>query len=244
MDDQSSAEVLIERNDGWATVVFNRPERRNALTRTLLDQLATAVDALSADESVAAIVLRGAEGAFSSGIDLTDLQANTSPDAALALRSSVKRAHLALFNCKCPIVVALERYSINGSTAYALAADILVAGESAFMQIGEINQGARIPMNAAWLKLKVSETVLARVALMGDRVPAAEMQRLGVVHDLVPDTQVVSTAEAYAKRLAAHPTGSARNIKLDITQQRHVDPEVWFADTPSTALLTADQVRS
>ena len=73
MDDQSSAEILVERNDGWATVVLNRPQRRNALTRPLLDQLATAIDQLSADESIAAIVLRGAEGAFSSGIDLTDL---------------------------------------------------------------------------------------------------------------------------------------------------------------------------
>lgn len=244
MDDQSSAEILVERNDGWATVVLNRPQRRNALTRPLLDQLATAIDQLSADESIAAIVLRGAEGAFSSGIDLTDLQANTSPDAAVAMHTTVERAHLALFNCKCPIVVALERYSINGSTAYALAADILVAGESAFMQIGEINQGARIPMNAAWLRLKVSETVLARVALMGDRVPAAEMHRLGVVHDLVPDTQVVATAEAHAKRLAAYPAASARNIKRDITHQRQVDPEVWFAHTPSSALLTAQQVRS
>jgi 2-(1,2-epoxy-1,2-dihydrophenyl)acetyl-CoA isomerase len=64
------SEILVERQDGWAAVLLNRPQRRNATTTPVMQ----ALEALSADASVAAIVLRGAQGAFCSGIDLTELQ--------------------------------------------------------------------------------------------------------------------------------------------------------------------------
>lgn len=119
--------VLVEHHDGWAAVVLNRPHRRNALTGPMLDGLAAAIDDLSGDESVAATVLRGSEGAFCSGIDLTELQAGH--PWATTFHDSVRRAHLALYNCACPIVVALERYGINAGSSLALSGDIIVAGQ-------------------------------------------------------------------------------------------------------------------
>jgi len=209
----------------------------------MLDQLADIIDEVSADTSMAALVLRGEGGSFSSGVDLTELQAVPQHDWVPHFFTSVRRTHIALFNCPCPIVVALEGYGINGSTAFAVAGDLLVAGESAFLQIGEIHQGARIPMNAAWMRLKCSEQTLARMALIGDRVQAAELHQLGIVHEVVPDDEVRSRAEALAERFAGFPDQSSRGIKADIIAQRHVDPETWFPAVQSTALLSAKQVR-
>ncbi len=248
MDDMSSTEapasespVLIERHDGWATVTLNRPERRNAITGPMMDALADAIDELSADGDVAAIVLRGAEGAFSSGVDLTELQAGH--PWASTFHLSLRRAHIALYLCACPIVVALERYGINGSAALALSGDLVVAGEGAFLQIGEIVMGARMPMNAAWVRLKAGETVLARMALIGDRVVASELRSLGLIHDIVADDAVARSAEAHAERLASCPEGSARQIKADIRSRQDLDPEEWFAGPGSPALLSAPQMR-
>ena len=236
--------VDVERNDGWATVILNRPHRKNAMTGPMMVQLADAIDSLSADPTVAAIVFRGKDGSFSSGVDLTELQAEPQHAWVPHFIDQVRRAHIALFNCRCPIIVALERFAINGSTALALSADLLIAGETSFLQIGEIHQGARIPMNAAWMRIKSNEHVLNRMALLGDRVPASDLLRLGVVHEVVADDSVVLRAEELAEHFAGLPSGSARNIKADIRANLDVEPDEWFLDQPSPALLSASQVRN
>ncbi len=236
--------VRVERHEGWATVVLNRPERKNAITGPLADQLAVAIDELSADTGIAGIVLRGADGAFCSGVDLKELQTVPQLPWVTEFQSSTRRMHIALFNCACPIVVALERYGINAGTSLALAGDFIVAGDNAFLQIGEIHQGAAIPMNAAWLRIKSSEHVLARMALLGDRVNADELLRLHLVHEVVPADEVRARAEEIAARFATFPDQSSRTIKAGMRAHLDLDPESWFTSTANSALLTAAQVRS
>jgi enoyl-CoA hydratase/carnithine racemase len=242
MDDEPL--VKVERSEGWASVVLNRPHRKNAITGPLMDQLGDAVTSLSADTSVAAIVIRGEGGAFCSGVDLTELQADPPHSWAASFSESVRRAHIALFNCACPIVVALERYGINAGTSLALSGDLLVAGETSFLQIGEIRQGAHIPMNAAWMRIKSNEHVLARMALLGDRVAGPELLRLGLVHEVVADESVGARADELAEQFAAFPDQSSRNIKRDLRAHLDIDPEIWFASKSNSALMSAKQVRN
>ena len=150
----------------------------------------------------------------------------------------------ALFNCACPIVVALERYGINAGTSLALSGDLVIAGETAFLQIGEIRQGSHIPMNAAWTRIKSSEHVLARMALLGDRVAGAELMRLGLVHEVVADDAVRSRADELAAQFAGFPDQSSRIIKQDLRAHLDIDPETWFASATNSALMSADQLRS
>lgn len=236
--------ILVERSEGWARIVLNRPQRRNALIAPMFDELAAAVDALSADESVAAIVLCGAQGAFCAGIDLTELQKQPPHPWAGNMQSSARRAHIALYNAACPIVVALERYGINAGTAMALAGDLIVAGSDAFLQIGEIQQGAGIPMNVAWMRIKFGESLLARMAFMGDRVAAAELQQLGIVQEVVASDAVRTRADAIAQRIAGFPAGASRRIKSAIRGQQPIDPQTWFREQHHGALLSAAQLRN
>lgn len=236
--------VIVERRDGWVSVTLSRPHRKNAMTGPMLDALADAVDRASADESVAAVVLAGADGAFCSGVDLTELQADPPHPWAATFGRSVQRAHLALYRCACPIVVALERYAINGGSALALAGDLIVAGDDAFVQIGEIRQGTVAPMNAAWLLLKSDESTLSRLALVGDRVPATRLHDLGVIHEIVPPGDVVDTAFAHAARLASYAPGASRATKAEIRSRTAVDPETWFRRSADGGLLGARQIRT
>lgn len=240
-DDDRSVEV--ENRDGWAAVILNRPQRKNTMTGPMMEQLADAIDSLSADPTVAAIVLRGQGGAFSSGVDLTELQAQPQHAWVPQFGEYLRRAHIALFNCRCPIIVALERFAINGSSALALSGDLLIAGETSFLQIGEIHQGARMPMNAAWLRIKTSEHVAARMALLGDRVAGPELLRLGLVHEVVADHLVVARAEEFAAHFAGLPSASARTIKAELRAKLDIDPETWFVVQPNTALMSASQLR-
>ncbi len=143
---------------------MDRAERRNSLIPPLAGEICSAIVSLQQDESVSAIIIRGDGGYFCSGIDLKALQQQPPPDWAGKDVGDIRSMHLALYHCEKPIIGALEKFAINAGAALAFACDILVTGDSAFLQVGEIQQGAGIPMNAAWLRLKYPEPVAARLA--------------------------------------------------------------------------------
>ncbi len=218
--------VNLSIADGVATVELNRPHRRNAVIPPMLDELAAALDAAGADESVCAVLLCGAGGAFCSGLDLDAYNADPPPPWMSTGGESASAAHNALAACPVPIVVALERYAINGGAAYALAGDLIVAGESAWLQVGEMIQGLPAPMNLAWLSTRYPESVAARIVYTGERIPAADLQAMSVVHRVVADEDVRPTAEALAARIGGSPNGSARVVKSAMRALYGVDPAV------------------
>ena len=237
--------VRVEAGEGWGEIVLNRPERRNALIPPLAGEVTQALEDLQADDAVQSILLRGEGGYFCSGIDLKALQADPPPDWKGKPVGDVRTMHLGLFNCSKPIIGAFEKFGINAGAALAFARDILISGETAFLQIGEIQQGANIPMNAAWLKIKTSEQVAARLALYGDRVPGPELLRLGLATEVVPDDQVVARCREVAARIASFPPGASSNVVESLRAQRGIDdPDAFFPKGGgNNALLTASQVR-
>lgn len=235
--------INVERRDGFAEVIINRPERRNALVGPLLEELTGTLRTLATDDDVAAIVFRGEGGYFCSGHDLKELQADPPPPWAGTLAAIFRETNIALFEFPKPIVGALERFAINAGAALALSCDILIAGESAFLQVGEIQQGAGIANNAAWLRLRAGEAVTARITLYGDRVPSAELHRLGLATEVVADGEVVSRANAIAQRMAGFPRGAPARHKADIRAQSGIaDVRKWFREQSHSVLLSAGRV--
>jgi len=203
--------VLLQRHAGWAEVVLNRPARRNAVDMSLARALGDAIETLAADDSVRAVLLRGADGAFCSGLDLQALQAE--PGGLAAFAPVWERVHLGLLQSRKAWIVALERHAINGGAALALAGDLLVCGAGAFLQIGEIRLGMAAPRNADWLALRHSEAVAARLCLLGDRVPAPELLRLGIATELVQDAGVLDRARGLAATIGGFPAEGVAAIK-------------------------------
>jgi len=235
--------VRIERRGSVAELVLNRPERRNALVGPMIEQLTTLVGEISADDGIQVVLFRGEGGAFCSGHDLKELQAEPRPAWANSLAAIFRAANIALFECPKPIVGALERCAINAGAALALSCDLLVAGETAFLQVGEIQQGARIANNAAWLRLRAGEAVASRIALLGERIAAADLYRMGLVVEVVSDELVVGRAREMAARIAGFPDGSPARIKSDIRAQAQIGNATdWFREQSSQALLSAGRV--
>ncbi|MCY1206036.1 Carnitinyl-CoA dehydratase [compost metagenome] len=203
--------VLLQRHAGWAEVVLNRPARRNAIDMSLARALGDAIETLAADDSVRAVLLRGADGAFCSGLDLQALQAE--PGGLAVFAPVWERVHLGLLQSRKAWIVALERHAINGGAALALAGDLLVCGAGAFLQIGEIRLGMAAPRNAAWLALRHAEAVAARLCLLGDRVPAAELLRLGIATEVTDDAHVLDRARELAATIAGFPADGVAAIK-------------------------------
>lgn len=232
-----TGETVVTRTDqdGVAIIELNRPERKNALIGPMFDQLADHISAASADESVGAIMFGGAGGAFCSGLDLKEYNADPAPEWMATSAASSMRAHLALATCPAPIVVALERYAINGGAAYAFAGDLIVAGESAWLQVGEVQQGMAAPMNLAWLLARYPPHLVTRIVVPGERLDGPTLQQLGVVHEVVPDDEVRTRAIALATQLASYPDNAARAMKTAVVNMAsdetgaRSDPEKWFA---------------
>lgn len=235
--------IKVTRHEGWAELILNRPHRRNALVGPQLARLTEVLAAVGDEPAIEAVVFRGEGGAFCSGHDLTELQAEPRPAWADTLAATFRQTNIALFTFPKPIIGALEKCAINAGAALALSCDILIGGETAFLQVGEIQQGAPIANNAAWLRLRAGEAVTSRITLYGDRVPSAELHRLGLVAEVVPDGDVVARACAIAERLAGFPPGAATRHKADVRAQSGIsDPQQWFRKQTNTVLLSAARV--
>ena len=239
-------EPLVRRTDrdGVAIIELHRPHRKNAIVAPLLDELATHVDAASTDDSIEVVLLCGAGGAFCSGLDLTEHNADPPPAWLPTASTSLKAAHTALGACPQPVVVALERYAINGGAAFALAGDLVVAGRESWLQVGEARLGMNAPMNLAWLVARYPMATVLQIVLPGARLTGPDLLRLGIAHELLDDDQVRSRAEALAAEIASFPTGSGRRLKQSALQLARELPAAtatseWFDRAAALAPVAA-----
>ncbi|MCY3593506.1 MAG: enoyl-CoA hydratase/isomerase family protein [Acidobacteria bacterium] len=222
--------VLSSREGGVAEIVLNRPARRNAVTGPLAQRLHEEIVAATEDDEVAVLLIRGAGGAFCSGLDLGEFRADPPPDWMPRFSGLWLDVHAALYDCPKPIVAALERFAINAGSALALAADLVVTGEQAFLHVGEIQMGMAAPMNMAWLRLRHPESVAARLAIVGRRYTGRELERMGVAAEVVDDDAVLDRARELSATIAGYPPQGVRAIKRTILGGRPAaSGRDWFA---------------
>ncbi|MCE2407764.1 MAG: enoyl-CoA hydratase/isomerase family protein [Pseudomonadales bacterium] len=143
-------------------------------------------------------------------------------------QSTWRRTHTALYECSKPIVVALERFAINGGAALALAADLLVVGDDSYLQVGEVRQGMAAPYNLAWLSLRHSENVIAQLTLTGKRFSGSELHRLGIAYAAPPTADAVSVAASLCNELAGYPSDALVTIKRMMRAFHDASANDWF----------------
>jgi enoyl-CoA hydratase/carnithine racemase len=227
--------VLSDARPGYTEIALNRPERRNALIQPLGAELRDAVVAASAAEAPAVILLRGEGGAFCSGLDLKAMNAEPPPAWRSEQGATMRELHVALFECPKVLVCALEKYAINAGAALALACDLVVVGEEAYLQVGEVQQGIAAPNNVAWLSARFSEATAANIVYSGRRIRGPELVSMGVALRSVADGDVLSSARELAAELASYPPAGILNSKAIMRALGPVkDAREWFA-TAATA---------
>ncbi len=200
-----SDEILIQRDGHLATVVLNRPEKLNAMTKPMWRALGEAIEELSADSKLRCVVLRGAGGkAFSPGNDISEFETHRSnPEQAKAYGEILHRTLTALGGCRHPTVALIEGICVGGGLEIAALCDIRICGESSRFGV-PIN---RLGLVMAYpeidgLRRLVGRATTLEILLEGRVFGAAEAREKGLVNRVVPDERVEAEAMETARRIA------------------------------------------
>jgi enoyl-CoA hydratase/carnithine racemase len=174
--------LLLTRDVAVATVTLNRPQRRNALDLAQWDRLGDTMLALDADESLRAIVIRGAGAAFAAGGDIEEFpRVRRTPEEAKAYDRRVMRATAAIARNRHPVIAAIAGDCIGGGLEIACMCDFRIATESARFGIPVTRLGMAAP----------PEELAALVALVG----------VGVAMELLVEARLIGAREAFDKGL-------------------------------------------
>lgn len=222
----STDDLLSELHDGVLTLTFNRPEARNALTPAMLDALREELHAAELNPDVGAILLTGAGGAFCAGGDVKAMAARNASGQPLdhRLRMDTQKLNhrgtsLRLYEMAKPTIAVIPGPAAGAGFSMALACDLRIAAESAFMTSAFVKVGLSGDYGGTYLLTQIVGTAKAReLYLLGDRIDAAEAHRLGIVNWVVPDAELKSRAQEIAQRLADGPRVAQRLIKDNLNR--------------------------
>jgi enoyl-CoA hydratase/carnithine racemase len=213
-------ELLCSVRDRVATITFNRPEARNSLSDHLTPALRRMVRQMGDDPSVGAILLTGTGPSFCSGGDVKGMGGGSSGPALTfdgkveRLRERQRTLTGVLVAVRKPTIAALPGPAAGAGLAIALACDIRIACESAFMATGYARIALTGDYGISWLLTRIVGTARAReLMFLADRVDARRCEALGLVNRVVADADLRSEAFALAKRLANGPTEAFAGMK-------------------------------
>ena len=206
------AQVDVERDGAVMVLTLNRPQRKNAMTLTMFALLADAWAELSADDDLRCAILTGAEGNFSSGMDLRAMAGDVDPDGAIDEQARLRddpgfiyRGLLKTYRPTKPVIAAVEGVAIAGGTEILQGTDIRVAGESARFGVSEA-RWSLYPMGGSAVRLQrqIPYTVAADILLTGKHLLAPEAKEVGLIGHVVPDGQALARAMEIAETVAAN----------------------------------------
>ena len=210
--------LSIEHRGEVALVTLQRPEKANALSIELRQQLGDALSALDRDEGVGCVVLTGAGSSFCSGMDTDEFGGDLEHRRRLVETSTL--AFQAVGNCRRPVVAAVNGPALAGGFALALLCDLRVASDRARFGYPELPRG--IPPSYAAARAVLPATVAQELCLTGRVVQAQEAQRLGIVREVVAG-DVLPRGVALAERIAALPRRAILETKRrTMLERRHL----------------------
>ena len=221
--DTGTGQVRCHVEEGVATLTMNRPEARNALSPEMGAGLRQALAALRTDCAIGCLVLTGAGGAFCAGGDVKAMQSHavgggerTEADVR-TLKEQQRTLSGALYRHPLPVIAAIAGPAAGAGLAIALACDIRIATQSAFLTTGYARVGLSGDYGISWFLTRMLGYGRASELLFApDRIAAEEAARLGLLNRIVPNETLEHEADVLARRIASGPRQAIRRMKENI----------------------------
>jgi enoyl-CoA hydratase len=219
-----TAPLSVEISGGVATLTLDRPSRRNALSRELLNDLRSALPRAVA--GAGALILTGAGHCFSAGADISELQ-GTAEDIAF----DDALAEIAEFIRESPLlaIAAIEGPCIGAALDLACACDARVVSATAFFELPSVRLGLLYnPAAIARLRRMLPATTVRRLLLLGDRIEGTQALGAGIATYVVAAGRTIVMANEIARRIVASPRALVESKRLlNALEQGAIDLAAW-----------------
>jgi len=238
--------VQVSEADGIFSVMLNRPEKRNAISQELIDDLLRALDA--ADRSSSQILMvTGAGKAFCAGLDLENLRAITRSSTEENLKDSEKMARFfrALYNFRKPSIAAVNGAAIAGGCAIATLCDFTLASTEAKFGYTEVRIGFVPAIVSTFLVRQVGEKRARDLLISGRIIGAEEAWRMGLVNEVVEPRKLAGRARELALSLMENSPTSMMGTKklLSESANRELDTQLQAAIEQNAQVRTTEDFR-
>jgi 2-(1,2-epoxy-1,2-dihydrophenyl)acetyl-CoA isomerase len=200
--------VLVATSGAVRTITLNRPATLNSFTAAMHGLLLPALDAAAADAAVRCVVITGAGRGFCAGQDLNDPAASgTEIDLGAVIERHYKPLALRLRTLPVPVIAAVNGVAAGAGANFALCCDIVIAARSASFVQAFSRIGLVPDCGGTWLLPRlVGRARALGLAMTGDKLPAEEAERIGLIWKCVDDASFGATVTALAERLAQLPS--------------------------------------
>ena len=228
--DTGTDELLCEVRERVAVITLNRPQARNSLSDRLTPALRTMIRERGEDADVGAILITGAGTAFCAGGDVKGMGDNSSKrnwsyeERVADLQDRQRRLTGALMAVRKPTLAALPGAAAGAGLSIALACDMRVGAESAFVSTGYAKVGLSGDYGIAWMLTRLVGTSRAReLMFFADRIDARRCEVLGIFNRVFPDDQLREQAFAMARALANGPSVALEMMKANLDDALEVN---------------------
>jgi enoyl-CoA hydratase/carnithine racemase len=217
--------ILTELDaQGIRTITLNRPDRLNAMSVALIEELTAALDEAGSDPATRVVILTGAGRAFCAGDDLKD---HTHPETEAAARIAVERiqsATRALAGNPKVVIGAINGWAVGGGFEWAINCDLSIWSDTAKAFFPELEWGLFVTGGVtALLPALVGLTKAREMLYLGERYSAAELHRLGLAWKVVPPEALMPAARTVAGKIAALPPQAVADMKRALDRSAHLD---------------------
>ncbi len=218
--------VHTEREGGTGWIVFDHPERRNALSDNMWAELAAACRELDADPLVRVVVLRGAgEEAFISGADISQFGGNSGEQTGNTVATQGGNAFVELANIHKPVIAMIHGYCIGGGVAVSLGADLRYVADDATFGIPAARLGVGYGLGGVETLAKlVGSSYAKEILFTARRYNATEALHMGLVNRVLPKNELEDHVRAVADQIAGNAPLTVRSVKL-ISRELDKPPE-------------------
>lgn len=210
--------LTVERGP-MTLLMVNRPEQRNAIDFSTMDELEEALTLLEKDESLRALVLTGGGDTFVSGGDLKDFQVLVTAEDGQRMAERMGTILTRLSCLPVPVIAALNGPAVGGGTEVALACDLRVAAANAYFSFRQVTMGIMTAWGGAPRLLALLGFSRSLYYLLtAERITSEQALHMGLVQRVTPEGQAVAGAVELARQLAGQPPLAVRAIKRTLRQ--------------------------
>ncbi len=204
--------IIVDTEEHVTTIRLNRPDAMNAISQTMLHELADAVSDASANEKVRCIIITGSEKAFAAGADISDMADKSFVDVfSVDLFTGPSER---ILQCRKPIIAAVSGYALGGGCELAMMCDFIIASDTAKFGQPEINLGVIAGLGGSQrLTRLVGKSKSMDMHLTGRFMGAEEAERVGLVSRVVPAKKLMEEAQAAAQKITEKSMLTAMAVK-------------------------------